>query len=80
MTGMSKRGKLEPILEVTPTAGKMLNPRDKMRKDLKKGSKTVKIDKSKSSKCLLWFDRAKRILSDVDESIGNPSFLKYRHY
>lgn len=48
-----------------------------MREDIQNKSKTLKVDKSKSSKCLLWFDRAKRILSDVDQGIGKKLNIYY---
>eukprot|EP00343_Euplotes_focardii_P004771 CAMPEP_0205814382 /NCGR_PEP_ID=MMETSP0205-20121125/19489_1 /ASSEMBLY_ACC=CAM_ASM_000278 /TAXON_ID=36767 /ORGANISM="Euplotes focardii, Strain TN1" /LENGTH=133 /DNA_ID=CAMNT_0053098311 /DNA_START=614 /DNA_END=1012 /DNA_ORIENTATION=+ len=67
--GTARRGVLEPIPEASSSVGgKLKKPRKKMQEEMKDKSKTVKIEKSKtSSKCLLWFDRAKRILSDVEE-------------
>ncbi|CAI2368995.1 unnamed protein product [Moneuplotes crassus] len=75
--GTSKRGKLEPILEVSPSASKMINPREKMRQDLKANSGGLKTEMPKSSsKCHFWFDRAKTILDEVDQSIDTIQKIK----
>jgi hypothetical protein len=62
---------------------KTLNPRQQMKNSLKQ-NKTQKVEKTKvSSKSLLWLERAKRIISDIDNNLGKQlpklqlSLLKY---
>ena len=75
--------KLEPIpesrldtLEDQTPYKNSNNPRQKMKEELREKGSSSKLDNkasstltSSSSKNLLWFQRAKRILADVDQSI-----------